>query len=93
MYENDVLDLPNTLDVGYYLQRKVLSCYLCIAWSVSINQTFISIAITFQNNKIVGHSDAPISPKNTSRAEVEKGARFNREVSFAQLFPLTHSPS
>jgi hypothetical protein len=30
MYENDVLDLPYTPDVGDYLQRRVSSCNLYI---------------------------------------------------------------
>jgi hypothetical protein len=75
MYENDVLDLPCTPDVGDYLQLRVFSCYLCIAWSVTNNQAFITLAITFQNNKIVRRSDASISPKHTSSAEVPNGSK------------------
>jgi hypothetical protein len=71
--------LLTTYNRGYFF------CYLCIAWTVTNNQTFISLAITFQNNKIVRHSDAPISPKNVSRAEAETGtvgARINEEVNY-----------
>jgi hypothetical protein len=58
-------------------------------------QTFISLAITLQNKKIVRHSDAPISPKYASRPEAENGtvgAKINGEVNFAQLFSAYSLP-
>jgi hypothetical protein len=92
MYENDGLDLVYTPDVGDYVELTVFSCYLCIAWTVTKNQTFILLAVMFQNNKIVEDSDSPISPKNTKSAKGEVGARINGEVSFAQFFQPTCSP-
>ena len=75
MYENDVLDLPCPPDVADYLQPRVSSCYLCYCLVVAKNQTFISLAIAFQNNKILKHNDAPISAKNTSRDDIQSGSR------------------